>query len=205
MINNKRSGVLLILSGPSGSGKDTVLNELAQLDDVQLSISMTTREKRDWEIDGTHYYFVTEDYFKSKIDNGEVLEYTCYNNNFYGTPKSTVDEWLANGKVVILKIEVEGADNIRRLYSDAVSVFLLPPSLKVLEERLYKRESEKPSEVHQRLEIAKEEIRRATDYDYVVVNDVVDYAVSDLRAIIHSEKLKTRRNMNLIEDIIETI
>lgn len=200
-----KKGILLVLSGPSGSGKDTVLGELAKWDEIQLSVSMTTRSKRDWEIEGTHYYFVTEEYFKRKIEADEVLEYTVYNGNYYGTPKAAIDEWLAEGKTVVLKIEVEGAENIRRIYPDAVSVFLLPPSIKVLEERLFKRESEDAEEIKQRLEIAKKEILKAKDYDYVVMNDVLDYAVSDLRTIISAESKKASRNSNVINQILKHI
>ena len=200
-----KKGILLVLSGPSGSGKDTVLNELAKDDGIQLSISMTTRPKREWEIDGTHYYFVTQEYFKRKIEAGDVLEYTIYSGNYYGTPRATIDEWLNEGKTVVLKIEVEGAENIRRIYPDSVSVFLLPPSLKVLEERLFRRESEDAEEIKRRLEIAQKEMLKAKDYDYVVVNDVLDYAVSDLRTIISAEGKKTSRNNKLINEVLKRI
>ncbi|MCR4615227.1 MAG: guanylate kinase [Clostridiales bacterium] len=200
-----KKGILLVLSGPSGSGKDTVLNELAKDDGIQLSVSMTTRAKRDWEIDGTHYYFVTPEYFKRKIEADEVLEYTVYSGNYYGTPKAAIDEWLNEGKTVVLKIEVEGAANIRRIYPDAVSVFLLPPSMKVLEERLFRRESEDTEEIKRRLKIAESEILQAEYYDYVVVNDVLDYAVSDLRTIISAENKKTSRNKDLINKILKRI
>ena len=102
-MRENREGLLVVLSGPSGSGKDTVLGELC-MDDVEISISLTTRQKRPWEYDGTHYYFVERDYFEEKLANNEILEYTQYNGNYYGTPRSTIDEWLGQGKTVILKI-----------------------------------------------------------------------------------------------------
>ncbi len=200
----ERQGLLIILSGPSGSGKDTVLNELSkQDDDIKISISLTTRPKRDWEIDGVHYYFVNENYFLRKIECNQILEYAVYNNNYYGTPKSIIDQWLENGETVILKIEVKGAQKIRELYPDAVSIFLMPPTMKILKERLFKRESENSEEILKRLSIAGEEIKRATEYNYIVVNDLLDYAVSDIRAIIRAERQSSSRLKYLINEVIE--
>ncbi|HRT82877.1 MAG TPA: guanylate kinase, partial [Oscillospiraceae bacterium] len=157
-----KKGLLVVLSGPSGSGKDTILTELEKRErDVKISISMTTRKPREWEVDGIHYYFVNEDFFKRKIEEGQILEYAQYGNSFYGTPKNPVDTWLSEGKTVILKIEVQGAEKIRKLYPDSVSIFLMPPSMKVLEERLRKRESEDDDEVARRLSSAVEEIRKS--------------------------------------------
>ena len=190
-----KKGLLVVLSGPSGSGKDTILTELEKRErDVKISISMTTREPRDWEVDGIHYYFVKEDFFKRKLKEDQILEYAQYGNNFYGTPKNPVDTWLKEGKTVILKIEVQGAEKVRKLYPDSVSIFLMPPSMKVLEERLKRRESEDDDEVARRLTSAVGEIRKSVDYDYYVVNDVVNYAVSDICAIIQAEKQRTSRN-----------
>ena len=137
------SGVLIILSGPSGSGKDTVLNKLTEnRDDIKISISMTTRQKRNDEIDGLNYYFVNREYFEKKIADNNMLEYAEYADNLYGTPKAPVDEMLRNGKAVILKIEVQGAEKIRKIYPEVISIFLMPPSVRVLEERLRGRNSE---------------------------------------------------------------
>lgn len=116
-MNNNNNGLLVILSGPSGSGKDTILTELTKRDmNIKVSTSMTTRKKREWEVDGIHYYFVDKDYFMRKIDEGQVLEYAQYGINYYGTPKAPVDELLAQGRTVFLKIEVQGAEKIRKLY-----------------------------------------------------------------------------------------
>jgi guanylate kinase len=195
--------MLIVLSGPSGSGKDTVLGELASLvDDLELSVSLTTRKRRPWEIDGTHYTFVGRAFFEEKLCNEEILEYTCYNGNYYGTPKNAVDDWLARGKTVILKIEVEGAARIRSLYPDCVSVFLLPPSLEALSQRLFARESEDEAEIARRMEIAKGELAHAKDYDYLILNDVLDYAVSDFRAIIRAERQKTCRREYMISEVL---
>ena len=198
-------GLLVVLSGPSGSGKDTVLGELCKTaDNLELSVSLTTRERRPWEFDGTHYYFVTREYFEEKLQAGEILEYTQYNGNYYGTPKASIDEWLGQEKTVVLIIEVEGAVNIRSIYPDCVSVFLLPPSLAVLTDRLFRRESEDGDEIARRTEIAKREIARASDYDYVILNDVLDYAVSDFRAIIRAERQRAGRQTNLIEEVLQS-
>ena len=200
-MRENREGLLVVLSGPSGSGKDTVLGELC-MDDVEISISLTTRQKRPWEYDGTHYYFVDRDYFEEKLGNNEILEYTQYNGNYYGTPKSTIDEWLGQGKTVILKIEVEGAANIRAMYPNCVSVFLLPPSLEVLTQRLFHRESEDAAEIERRMEIARQELKCAEDYDYVILNDELDYAVSDFRNIIRAERQRAIRRGYMIETVL---
>ncbi len=196
-------GLLLVLSGPSGSGKDTILTELEKREsNVKISISMTTRKPREWEIDGVHYYFVTEAYFMRQLESGQVLEQAQYGGNYYGTPKNPVDTWLNEGKTVILKIEVQGAEKIRNLYPSSVSVFLMPPSLKVLEERLRKRESEEEEEISRRILTAIGEIKRSIDYDYYIINDIVNYAVSDICAIIQAEKQKTSRMKNIISEVI---
>lgn len=199
-------GVLIILSGPSGSGKDTVLNELVKvMDDVKISISMTTREKRADEIDGFHYYFVTRDFFEKKISENKMLEYAEYANNFYGTPKDPVDEMLSSAKSVILKIEVQGAEKIRKIYPDVISIFLMPPSMKALEERLRGRNSEDEEVIQHRLVIAREEIKRASEYDYIVINDTVENAVDGIKTIINAEKSKTIRNKNIISEVINNV
>ncbi len=201
-MTNKK-GMLIVLSGPSGSGKDTILNELTRREtDVNVSVSMTTRAKRDCEIDGVHYYFVTREYFERTIAENKALEYAEYGQNLYGTPKAPVDEMLAAGKTVVLKIEVQGAERIRSLYPEAVSIFLMPPSMSVLEERLRRRETNDEEDIQRRLIIAADEIRRATEYDYVVINSIVDYAVSDISAIIRAERQKTLRNKNIISEVL---
>lgn len=199
-------GILIILSAPSGTGKDTVLNRLTEnRDDIKVSVSMTTRTKRQGEIDGIHYYFVERDYFQKKIDENKMLEFAEYAGNFYGTPKEPVDEMLSNGKAAILKIEVQGAEKIKRLYPDVISIFLMPPSIRVLEERLRARNTEDEETINHRLVIAREEMKKAPEYDYVVVNDTVENAVSGIETIINSEKLKTARNKKFLSEVINNV
>lgn len=201
-MNNK--GLLIILSGPSGSGKDTILSELTKREvDIRISTSMTTRKPRDWEIDGKSYYFVSENYFTKKLEENQILEYAQYGTNYYGTPKAPVDLWLSEGKTVILKIEVQGAEKIRAIYPDSVSIFLMPPSIKILEERLRRRKTEDEDEINRRLSIAVNEIKRSVDYDYYVINDMVSYAVSDICAIIQAEKQRTFRMKYIISEVIK--
>jgi guanylate kinase len=198
--------ILVIFSGPSGSGKGTVLKKyLASQEDARVSVSMTTRQPREGDIDGVHYYFVTREYFEKKIADGKMLEYAEYNHNMYGTPKEPVDEMLKEGKIVFLEIEVQGAEKIRKLYPDAVSIFLMPPSMSILEERLRGRQSEDEETINHRLVIAREEIRRASEYEFVVVNDTVDNAAAVMDKIISAERQKTSRNKKIISEVINNV
>lgn len=197
-----KQGILLILSGPSGSGKDTVLAELYKqnLGMVQ-SVSLTTRERRDKEVDGIDYHFVTKEHFSSLIENEELLEFAQYGNNYYGTLKSTVDNLLGEGKIAVLKIDVQGAGNIRKIYPDCVSIFITPPNMSVLESRLRKRASEDEDDVNRRLKIAYDELDRIGEYDYVVINDDLETAAEEIKTIISAEKLKVSRRNSIIREV----
>lgn len=204
MQNNE--GMLVLFSGPSGVGKDTVLDIILDKDEkLQRSVSLTTREKRCGEVDGKDYYFVTKDEFHTMIQNGQVLEYAQYGENIYGTPKAPVDKWLKEGKTVILKIEVKGAQKIREIYPDAVSIFLMPPSMKVLEERIRIRGTEDEADIERRLEIAKNEVMRSADYDFVVVNDNLETASNNVLGIIKALNFTYKRMNKKISEVIENV
>ncbi|MCH5171179.1 MAG: guanylate kinase [Oscillospiraceae bacterium] len=202
----QNNGMLVLFSGPSGVGKDTVLDIILDKDDMlQRSISLTTREKRQGETDGVDYYFITKDQFLNMVEDGQVLEYAQYGENIYGTPKEPVDKWLKEGKTVILKIEVKGAQKIRELYPDAVSIFLLPPSMQVLESRIRRRGTENEQDIAKRLEIAKNEILRSADYDFVVVNDDIDEASNNVLSIIKALNFTYKRMNHKISEVIKNV
>ncbi len=187
-------GLLLVFSGPSGVGKDTVLHELLhQNDSARLSVSATTRSPRPGEVDGKDYFFVTRERFQAMIEHGDMLEYAEYCGNFYGTPAEPVRKWQEQGFDVILEIEVQGGAQIKQKHPGCVSVFLLPPSLEVLESRLRHRASDTEEVIQKRMTSACGEIQEAKHYDYLIVNDTVDHAVEQICAILCSEKLRFSR------------
>lgn len=181
-------GKLIIISGPSGIGKDTIVSEYLKRNNAYKSVSCTSREIREGDIPDKTYHFITKEEFEEKIKNGDFLEYTIYNHNYYGTLKNTIDEKLDNGIDVIMVIEVEGEANIKRMYPDSVSIFLLPPSMEVLKERLIKRGNVSLEDIEDRLETAKKEIQLSTRYDYNIVNDNLNMAVEELEKIVKKEK-----------------
>lgn len=188
MMNNK--GLLIILSAPSGCGKDTVFQEIKKIrNDVVESVSATTRKPREGEVDGVNYYFKTESDFQLMVVNDELLEYARYNNCYYGTPVSEVEKAIDNGKICFLIIDVQGAQSILKVRPDAISIFLLPPSLEVLEKRLVNRSTNDIEDVKNRMTIAKREIDMAPLYKYSVVNDNLEECVNKINEIINKELL----------------
>ncbi|MBQ6706855.1 MAG: guanylate kinase [Clostridia bacterium] len=186
---NKR-GMLIILSGPSGCGKGTVVKELlSRRDDTVLSVSVTTRSPRPGEVDGTHYFFRTKEQFEEMIQRDELLEYASYSGNYYGTPLPPIEEWLNAGKNVLLEIEVQGAQKVMERCPDHVSVFIAAPSLEVLEQRLRGRGTEAEEVIERRLNAAKEEMATAERYRYYVVNDEVELAVQRIETILAAESM----------------
>lgn len=176
---------LVVVSGPSGAGKDTVVAKLLEKDsDISLSVSATTRAPRGSEQNGTEYYFLSVEEFLEKADNNGFVEYAQYGSNYYGTLRSDVEERLADGKTVVLVIEVQGAANIKKMYPQSLSIFIMPPSLEVLENRLRGRKTESEADIQKRLGIAAEEMKRSVDYDFTVINDALEDAVNDAYNII---------------------
>lgn len=196
-------GTLFIVSGPSGCGKGTVLAEILKQDNVYYSVSATTRAPRPGEVNGVNYHFLSKDEFEKLIENGGMLEYANYCGNYYGTPKKPVEDMLAEGKNVILEIEVQGALKVMEKCPEAVSVFILPPSLKELRRRLHKRGTETEEFIEKRIGEAAGEIRKAVKYDYVMINGELEIAVSDLLSIINSQKLKKENSEYLIDEVLE--
>lgn len=192
-------GILMVISGPSGSGKGTVVSCLTENTDFVISISATTRQPRDYEENGVHYFFKTLDEFGDMINNDELLEWASFCGNYYGTPKAYVEEKLAEGKNVILEIEVQGAHQIKKLYPEAALIFLVPPSKEELMNRLCGRGTEDEDTITRRLQRAEEEIKFLPDYDYVVVNDYVDKAAEKIMDIAKSEKMRSYRYKNMVE------
>ena len=199
MIKEKSKGLLIVVSGPSGAGKGTICNKLVkEMENTRLSISMTSRPPRVTEINGIDYYFVTKEEFEEKINNDEFLEYAVvHHNQYYGTPKSNIEEDLNEGKNVILEIDIQGALKVKERVKEAIFIFIMPPSMKVLKERLIKRNTETKDKVFERFQTAYKEINDYKKYNYIVVNDEIDKAVNKVKSIIIAEKCRVDR----IEDI----
>lgn len=198
---NKR-GILLVVSGFAGSGKGTIMKELlSKYDNYALSISATTRKPREGEIEGVHYFFKTRDEFEHMIENGELLEHAEYVGNYYGTPREYVEQQLNAGKDVILEIEVQGGLNVRKIYPDAMLVFVLPPNVKEIKNRLKKRGTETEEVIKKRMKRGSEEAKVINQYDYLMVNDNLDECVKRLHYTVQSARCAVNRNLDFIEDI----
>jgi len=203
MLSNNRLGTLFVVSGPSGTGKGTVIKAFMEKhkDDVFLSVSATTRSPRNGEIDGVHYYFKSVDEFKDLIENDGLLEWACFCDNYYGTPKKTVNDMLQRGIDVILEIEIQGAMKIMEKNIGAKFIFILPPSFEELKKRIIGRKTETEDVIEKRMETAKVELSFADKYDFVVMNDVVEKAVEQFNIIINAERCRVDKNINLIREV----
>ncbi|WP_097018802.1 guanylate kinase [Orenia metallireducens] len=192
MLNNRENrGNLIILSGPSAVGKGTVLRALLEeYDEVCYSVSATTREPREGEIDGVHYFFMSQDEFRASIKNDEFIEWAKVHNNYYGTPRNYVEETLKSGKDVILEIDIQGARQVAESFSEGVFVFLAPPSMEELKSRIYKRGTETEDAIQTRMSNATKELEEIDRYDYLIINDEVENAVDKLKSIIIAERCK---------------
>ncbi len=191
-----KKGLLIVVSGPAGSGKGTVNSHLLASDDFRFSVSATTRAPRPGERDGVNYFYITREEFEKKIENGEMLEHNYYCGNYYGTPREAVERVLAEGKNIILEIDVNGATQVKEKYPDAVLIMLLPPSFAIQEERLRGRATEDEPTIQKRLQQTKAEVPHFAEYDYIVYNydGCSDKAAGDILAIVRAEQLSSARN-----------
>ena len=205
-MNDKGRGLLIVISGPSGAGKGTICKSfLERNSEVAISVSATTRSPRNGEVDGINYYFMSKEQFKEKIEANDFLEYAEVYDNFYGTPKSNVEQLLESGKDVILEIDIQGALKVKENTEEGVFIFILPPSMEELKARIIKRGSETPESLMKRFKSAYKEINFISRYNYAVVNDEVETAVDKLEAIICDEKCRVDRIKHSILDSKEGI
>ena len=182
-----RKGKFIIVSGPSGVGKGTICERLIKELNAWYSVSMTTRGIREGEVDGVNYYFISKDEFRKRIDEGKLLEYNIYNDNYYGTHKDKVLEKLEEGIDVFLEIDVNGAKNVKNKFNDALLIYIAPPSMEDLRTRLINRGTEDIETINNRIRIASEEQKQIGFYDYVVVNDDLEEAILKVKNIILNE------------------
>lgn len=194
-VANGRRGFLVVLSGPSGVGKNTLLNAvLPRVEGLQYSVSATTRPPRAGEVHGRDYFFLSDEEFDAMVERGELLEWAEFVGRRYGTPRRYIEECLDKGLTVILDIDIQGAAQIRRALPEAVLVFLLPPSLDELRRRIYGRAKDSEAAIAERLSWARQELAAVADYDYVIVNDDLERACDELRAIIVAERCRVERS-----------
>ena len=200
----KPRGTLFVVSSPSGGGKGTIIRHVLDVvPNLSYSVSFTTRAPRSNEIDGREYFFVSPPVFEEMVAAGEFLEWACVHGNFYGTAKRQVTDETGAGIDIVLEVDVQGAESVRELPLDSVSVFILPPSFEVLKERLIARGTDSPEELEVRLSNAPAELRQYSAFDYVIINDEVERAAGQLASIIYAERARCRRQENLVREVIE--
>jgi guanylate kinase len=202
---SQRRGSLFVISAPSGSGKTTLVRRLLEsLDDIGFSISLTTRPVREGERDGVDYHFVTEEVFRRKVAEGEFLEWAEVHGNLYGTSRVETEKTRASGKDILLDVDVQGAEQIRAAVPDAVTLFVLPPSFRVLEERLRGRRQDTPEVIDGRLEEARREVDHYEDYDYVLINESVEKTAELFKAIVLAQRARPHLLQERIRPILES-
>lgn len=201
---SKHNGMLVVFSGPSGAGKGTILEEYLRRGSAAVcSVSATTRKPRPGEVEGVHYHFVSRESFEEMIEKNEVIEYTSYNGNYYGSPTAPICRQLDEGNDVVLEIEVKGAQQVRARFPAALSIFVMPPTFEELRRRLVGRNTESSEEIKNRLATARQEVAMAAEYDYIVVNDVVSDAADRLGYIIESARCSQKFNKEFIKEVLE--
>ena len=199
-LKQTKKGLILVISGPSGAGKGTVRNELLKHSDFVFSVSATTRDPRPGEVRDVDYHYITREEFEGRIERGEMLEYTSYSGEYYGTVLAEATAVIESGRNLILEIEVEGAMNVKRNYPDAILIMLLSPSFAEQERRLRARATETEDKILKRLARTHEEMKYFPDYDYVVCNDVVEDCAEQIRAIVQVERYSTKRHPDVPVD-----
>lgn len=198
------AGFLLVLSGPSGSGKGTVSEALMKKNNkIVFSTSVTTRTPRPGEVNGENYFFNSIEEFEDMVEKDELLEYAFVHTNYYGTPKKFVFDEIEKGEIVLLEIDVQGALQVKERYKEAVFIFLLPPSMNELKTRLIKRDTETEEEINTRFKNAFKELDFVGEYDYFVVNNTVEQAVKNIEDIIAAEKLRVKRHKDIKKEMLE--
>ena len=199
----KNKGRLIVFSAPSGCGKGTMLAEILKDESFRCSVSATTRKPREGEVEGVNYYYITNEEFEARVANGEFLEHAGYCDHYYGTLLSEVDPYLEKGINVILEIEVQGAMKVRETRPDALLVFIAPPSVDELSRRLHKRGTETEEVIAKRVAAAYEELTYAPKYDYIIVNDALEDAVSDFFAVVRAEQLNKKFMSEFIDEVLK--
>lgn len=198
----KKRGLLIVISGFAGSGKGTLMKRLTgDYENYALSVSMTTREPRSGEVHGREYFFVSKEEFEQKIQDGGLIEYASYVEHYYGTPRAYVEEQIAAGKDVILEIEIQGALKVKKRFPDAILIFVLPPSVEELYQRLKRRGTETEDVIRKRMCRAAEEAEAIEKYDYIMINDELERSVKELHGIIEAAHHTPGRNEEFIRDI----
>ena len=198
-------GLLFVFSGPSGVGKGSIMKNFTAkyADENFISVSATTRKPRPGEVNGVHYFFMSEDEFTALAENGGMLEYANFSGNYYGTPKEPVYKTLEEGKNVFLEIEVQGAAKVKKICPEAIFVFVMPPNMEELTRRLVDRNTEDQKTIELRLSNARREIEQARNYDYIIVNNTIEEAVEELAAIVSSSKCTYGNMKNFIDEVLE--